>query len=87
MKRNVKGLRRRLWESMTGCDCSPIAARPDRCTASAIRCNGRLKVVYENYGKYGLAVGPGSADGDGLDPKASKAAVKRREAIVGLARE
>lgn len=85
MKRAVKSLRKRLWESMVGCECPPLARRDERCTASAIRCNGRLKRVYDDYARYGLAVGFGSSEGDGLDPKASKAAVERRaEALKGV---
>lgn len=82
MKRAVKSLRKRLWQSMVGCDCPPTAAREDRCSAEAIRCNARLKKVYAEFARYGLAVGPGSTQGDGLDPKASKAAVKRRDAVL-----
>lgn len=87
MNRAIKSLRRRLWQSMLGCDCSAIDQARYRCTKDCIRCNGRLKMVYKNYHSFGLLTGPGSADGDGLDPKASMAAIKRREAICGDVRE
>jgi hypothetical protein len=41
-----------------------------------------MDAVIANFKKYGLAYGIGSTEGDGLDPKASKAAVKRREAVL-----
>jgi hypothetical protein len=67
---------------MAGCDCPPLAAVNDRCTPSTIRCDGRMGRVHDDFVRYGLAVGFGSTNGDGLDPKASKAAVTRRTKIL-----
>jgi hypothetical protein len=82
MQLDVKRLRRRLWESMTGCDCPPLAAKEDRCTTSTIRCNGRMSSVCRNFKHYGLSIGPVLDGQSGLDPKAPKAAVARREKLL-----
>jgi hypothetical protein len=44
---SYKRERTRIWESMNGCDCDYQLPRNDRCSARAIRCNGRLGVVSE----------------------------------------
>lgn len=77
MHRAVRSLRRRLWQSTAGCDCSPLAKAGERCTASWVRCNGRLGRIHDDYKRYGLAIGP--TPEDGIDPKASKEAVERRQ--------
>lgn len=82
MKRSVKTLRRRLWESLRGCTCSPVGAKNERCTLAWIRCNGRLAAQKRSFETYGLAWGPGSSDGDGLDPEATPKAVAKREAAL-----
>jgi hypothetical protein len=64
---------------MVECTCPTLAAKDDRCTRSTIRCDGRHKRAWDDFEHYGLARGIGSSDGDGLDPNASKEAIKRRE--------
>lgn len=37
--------RKNIWQSMNGCDCAVNLPPRDRCTADAVRCNGRLRIV------------------------------------------
>ncbi len=58
--------RKELWERMDGCDCPALGAqakgravfKADRCTPTAIRCNGRMATVKANFQKYGYTWGP-----------------------------
>lgn len=77
MKRAVRKLRRHLWRSMVDCECPPLTT--ERCSPNIIRCHARMNRMYKEFARYGLATGPGSSEGDGLDPHASAAAVRRRE--------
>jgi len=82
MSRDVKRLRRRLWDSLWGCSCSPLEPRASRCSASAIRCNTRHKRVCDEFARYGLLRGPVPEGHDGLDPNASRLAIRRREQAI-----
>lgn len=44
-EREYRRQRKNIWQSMNGCDCAVDLPRQDRCTADAVRCNGRLRVV------------------------------------------
>ena len=67
MKREVAALRKRLWRDMTGCTCQKVITVDGKtlalnasevCTATAIRCNGRMSCVQDAYRQHGLKLGP-----------------------------
>jgi hypothetical protein len=75
MKREVKELRKALWQSMKGCTCKvtvkrggKVVAAPkeDVCSPEVVRCNGRHNRIIKDYEKHGLKIGPVGPGESGL---------------------
>lgn len=50
--------RTRIWRAGAGCDCpatvgGKLVLKADRCSPTWVRCNGRLRVIHEEYAKLG----------------------------------
>ena len=58
----VRKIHRAIWTSLDGCDCDPRVPKRagQRCTASAVRCNGRLAVINARMKRAGLTFGGAS---------------------------
>lgn len=75
MTREVRQLRKTLWESMQGCVCKLVrkeggktiaASKDEVCTREAVRCNGRHNRIVRDYEKHGLKIGPVAPGESGL---------------------
>jgi hypothetical protein len=75
VKREIKALRKSIWEDMTGCNCvfivkrdgkSVKADKDDVCDRRWVRCNGRYNRIYDDYKKHGLKIGPVGPGESGL---------------------
>ncbi len=83
MTKQVKALRKKLWQDMTGCECKKVInvagktvtlKADEMCTVSAVRCNGRMNRILDDYESHGLKVGSVKAGETGLVDEAVKGA-------------
>lgn len=64
--REWQAARTRAWRAGAGCECpatmdGKLVLRGDRCSPSWVRCNGRLKVIHEEYARLGPCPACGKA--------------------------